>query len=76
MESVGEKYNFAYVELTLSNMESINALLIREGLSQSERLILINNTAITQMKSLLFSKTIKQIKSKSSIDKLKTEYEL
>ena len=57
-------------------MESINALLIREGLSQSERLILINKTAITQVKSLLFSTTIKQIKSKSSIDKLKTEYEL
>jgi hypothetical protein len=39
--------------VVLSNMESINALLIRQGLPQSERLIQLNNTAITQMKSLL-----------------------
>ena len=77
-EKKGNIRDYATIEqlVVLSNMESINALLIREGLSQSERLILINKTAITQMKSLLFSKTIKQIKSKSSIDKLKTEYEL
>lgn len=77
-EKKGNIRDYATIEqlVVLSNMESINALLIREGLSQSERLILINKTAITQVKSLLFSKTIKQIKSKSSIDKLKTEYEL
>jgi hypothetical protein len=39
--------------VVLSNMESINALLIRQGLPQSERLIQLNSTAITQMKSLL-----------------------
>jgi len=38
--------------VVLSNMESINALLIRQGLPQSERLVQLNNTAITQMKSL------------------------
>ena len=38
--------------VVLSNMESINALLIRQGLAQSERLVQLNNTAITQMKSL------------------------
>ncbi|MDR2705337.1 MAG: KilA-N domain-containing protein, partial [Planctomycetaceae bacterium] len=39
--------------VVLSNMESINALLIRQGLPQSERLIQLNSVAITQMKSLL-----------------------
>jgi hypothetical protein len=34
-------------------MESINALLIRQGLAQSERLIQLNSVAITQMKSLV-----------------------
>jgi hypothetical protein len=34
-------------------MESINALLIRQGLSQGERLVQLNSVAITQMKSLL-----------------------
>ena len=37
----------------LSNLESINALLIRQGLPQSERLMQLNTTAITQMKSLV-----------------------
>ncbi len=48
--------------VVLSNMESINALLIQQGLSQSERLIQLNKTAITQMKSLLESNTIKKLK--------------
>lgn len=43
-------------------MESINALLIEQGLSQSERLIQLNKVAINQMKSLLESKAIKKLK--------------
>jgi hypothetical protein len=39
--------------VVLSNMESINALLIRQGLSQKERLIQLNSTAIAQLKSLV-----------------------
>jgi hypothetical protein len=39
--------------VVLSNMESIKALLIRQGLPQSERLIQLNSTAITQIKSLI-----------------------
>jgi hypothetical protein len=34
-------------------MESINALLIQQGLSQGERLVQLNTVAITQMKSLV-----------------------
>ena len=43
-------------------MESINALLIRQGLSQSERLIELNRVAITQMKSLIDLKSIQKLK--------------
>ena len=39
--------------VVLSNMESINALLIRQGLLAHERLRQLNGAAITQMKSLM-----------------------
>ncbi len=48
--------------VVLSNMESINALLIRQGVSQNERLLQLNKVAITQMKSLLSSNTMKKLK--------------
>ena len=48
--------------VVLSNMESINALLIQQGLSQTERLLQLNKVAITQMKSLLESKAMKKLK--------------
>jgi hypothetical protein len=47
--------------VVLSNLESINALLIRQGLSQGERLIQLNQTAITQLTSLLNNKQIKRL---------------
>jgi len=39
--------------VVLSNMESINALLIHQGMEQSERLLQLNRTSIAQMKSLV-----------------------
>lgn len=39
--------------VVLSNLESINAVLIHQGLQQTERLIQLNKIAITQMKSLV-----------------------
>ena len=48
--------------VVLSNMESINAVLIHQGLQQSERLKQLNSIAITQMKSLLQSRAIKKLK--------------
>jgi hypothetical protein len=39
--------------VVLSNLESINALLIQQGLTQGERLMQLNTIAISQMKSLL-----------------------
>ena len=47
--------------VVLSNMESINALLIRQNLPQSERLIQLNKVAITQMKSLVENSAIKEL---------------
>lgn len=48
--------------VVLSNLESVNAVLIHQGLSQSERLINLNKIAITQMKSLIGNKQIKKLK--------------
>lgn len=48
--------------VVLSNLESINAVLIRQGLSQSERLEQLNHIAITQMKSLINNSNLKKLK--------------
>ncbi len=47
--------------VVLSNMESVNALFIGQGISQSERLVQLNKMAITQMRSLLNATAIKKI---------------
>jgi hypothetical protein len=47
--------------VVLTNLESINALLIRNQMVQSERLKQLNNAAIQQMKSLLASSIIKKL---------------
>jgi len=48
--------------VVLSNLESINAVLIRQGLGQQERLQQLNNIAITQMTSLLNNSNLKKLK--------------
>jgi hypothetical protein len=48
--------------VVLSNLESINAVLIHQGKTQSERLVQLNGIAISQMKSLLNSRQIKKLK--------------
>jgi len=60
----GNMRDYATLEqlVVLSNLESINALLIRQGLSQKERLLQLNKVAISQMKSLLESDAIKKLK--------------
>ncbi len=47
--------------LVLSNLEAVNAELIRMKLSQEERVDILNQAAIKQMTSLLFSPTIKTL---------------
>jgi hypothetical protein len=51
--------------VVLSNLESINALLINQGLELSKRLLQLNKIAISQMKSLLESNSIKRLKNGS-----------
>ena len=48
--------------VVLSNMESINALLIEQEVVQAERLIQLNKVAISQMKSLVANKNLKKLK--------------
>ena len=61
----GNIRDYAPIEqlVVLSNLESINALLIREGLSQKDRILKLNITAIIQMKSLLTNNEVKQLES-------------
>ncbi len=48
--------------VVLSNLESINSVLIHQGLSQEQRLIQLNTIAITQMKSLLGNNSIRKLR--------------
>jgi hypothetical protein len=47
--------------VVLSNLESINSVLIHQGLSQADRLAQLNGIAITQMKSLTGIGVIKRL---------------
>ncbi len=57
--------DYATIEqlVVLSNMESTNALLIQQEMQQSQRLVQLNQMAITQMKSLLnHRQSVKKLK--------------
>ena len=49
--------------VVLANLEGINAELIRQGLSQGERLLKLNEIAIFQINSLLSNPTVKNLKN-------------
>ena len=59
----GNVRDYATIEqlVVLSNVESINAVLINQGLSQPDRLKQLNQIAITQMKSLVVNQQIKKL---------------
>ena len=48
--------------VVLTNLESLNSVLIRQGLSASDRLLKLNGIAITQMRTLLADHNIKRLK--------------
>ena len=48
--------------VVLTNLESLNSVLIRQGLPQSDRLTTLNGIAITQMKTLLAANNVKRLK--------------
>ena len=60
----GNIRDFATLEqlVVLSNLESINSVLIRQGLSAPERLQQLNQIARTQMQSLLDNAAMKQLR--------------
>jgi hypothetical protein len=63
-EALGNIRDSATLEqlVVLSNLESINAVLIHQGLSQGERLKQLNTIAIIQLKSLLGNKQLAKLK--------------
>ena len=48
--------------VVLTNLESLNSVLIRQGLPQPERLLTLNGIAITQMRTLLSAGNVKRLK--------------
>ena len=60
---VGNMRDMATLEqlVVLSNLESINAVLIHQGLSSAERLTQLNGIAIMQMRSFLGSDALKKL---------------
>lgn len=62
--SEGNLRDHASIEqlVVLSNLESINAILIQQGLPQRSRLQQLNAVAITQMTSLINNTSIKKLK--------------
>ena len=62
----GNIRDFANVSqlVCLSNLENLNALFIEEGISQSERLVKLNQIAIHQMEILTADNSIKKLEGK------------
>lgn len=48
--------------VVLTNLESLNSVLIRQGLSQPERLLKLNEIAITQMRGLVSGTSVKRLR--------------
>ena len=55
-------YSDVYQLICLANLETLNSEFIKMGLSQKERLLKLNEIAISQMKSLLTNNTVKKLK--------------
>lgn len=64
-DAEGNLRDYAPLEqlVVLTNLESLNAVLIRQGIPASERLIKLNEIAITQMRTLLADTNVKKLKS-------------
>ena len=60
----GNLRDYASLEqlVVLSNLESLNSVLIRQGLAQHERLSKLNEIAISQMRTLLADSGLKKLK--------------
>jgi hypothetical protein len=54
-------YSDVYQLICLANLETLNSEFIKMGMNQKERLLKLNEIAITQMKSLLANNTVKKL---------------
>ena len=65
-EKEGNVRDYANVSqlVVLANLESLNSEFIKQELQQEERLIRLNQTAISQMKSLIGNKSMMQLEDK------------
>lgn len=54
-------YSDVYQLICLANLETLNSAFIKMGMTQKERLLRLNETAIIQMKSLLINNTVKKL---------------
>ena len=63
-DKTGNVRDYATIEqlIVLSNMESVNSILIREDIPQKERLLKLNGYALTQLESISKSISINQLK--------------
>ncbi len=63
-EAEGNLRDHATLEqlVVLTNLESLNSVLVRQGLPPAERLLRLNEIAIVQMRSLLSSPAVKRLK--------------
>jgi hypothetical protein len=59
--------DFATLEqlIALTNLESLNAVMIADGLPQNERIIKMNTTARTQLKSLYADDRVQKLQNLS-----------
>ena len=64
VENIGNIRDDATIEqlVVLSNLESINSLLIQQNLPQNERIIQLNKVAISQMISLVRNRNVQYLK--------------
>ena len=63
-DAVGNVRDHATLEqlVVLTNLESLNSVLVRQGLAAAERLLRLNEIAITQMRTLLADSGLKRLK--------------
>lgn len=71
----GNVRDYASLEelLILANLENINAMLIDQGISQMERLTILHNMAMSQLKTLIKNKNIEKLDSMHNQLKLPME---
>ncbi len=74
-DAKGNMRDYATIEqlLVLSNMENINALLIKQGVPQPERLAKLHETAIYQIKTITGSKSARVLNEMHNQLKLPTD---